>query len=237
MKNKSLLLLFIASLFFSSCKEQFRIVASSDVPTIEGKKLYLKVFDDTKMVTIDSAQIIHGRFEFSGPMDSATMACVFMDDACLLPVVLEEGEVSLNLTEALQTPSGTPYNDSLEVFIKKKAQLESEMDELARKESRMVMDGMEYDSIVVQLNAEAESINRRSDELITKFISRNYDNVLGAGVFMMLTSNFPYPVLNTQIETVLGMGTPYFLENPYVKEYVKIAKENMEKMREEEQQP
>ncbi len=52
---------------------------------------------------------------------------------------------------------------------------------------------------------------------------------------MMLTSNFSYPILNPQIETVLGMGTPYFLENPYVKEYVKIAKENMEKMREEEQ--
>jgi hypothetical protein len=32
------------------------------------------------------------------------------------------------------------------------------------------------------------------------------------------------------------MGTPYFLENAYVKEYVKIATENMEKLREEEQQ-
>ena len=85
-------------------------------------------------------------------------------------------------------------------------------------------------------NAYAELINAERDRLITSFITKNYDNVLGAGVFMLLTSNFPYPILNPQIETVLGMGTPYFLENAYVKEYVKIATENMEKLREEEQQ-
>ena len=98
------------------------------------------------------------------------------------------------------------------------------------------MDGMEHDSILKILNAEADNINAETDRLITSFISRNYDNVLGAGVFMILTNNFPYPILNTQIETVLGMGTPYFLDNPYVKEYVKIATENMEKLREQEQQ-
>ncbi len=232
--KKILFLLSAATLLFASCKEKFHISASSHVTSIEGRTLYLKVFKEGRMATVDSAKIVHGRFDFSGPMDSVTMACLYMGDICLMPVVLEKGEISLKLTEQLQYPSGTPYNDSLALFIRAKAQLEDELEKLSGMEGQMVMDGMEYDSIVAKLTVEAQSINARSDQLITRFISKNYDNVLGAGIFMMLTTGFPYTVLNPQIETVLGMGTPYFLENPYVKEYVKIAKENMEKMREEE---
>lgn len=234
--KKLIFLIFAASLLFTSCKENFHISASSHVTSIEGRTLYLKVFKDGEMVAVDSARIVHGRFDFSGPMDSVTMACLFMGDIPLMPVVLEKGEISLKLTEELQYPSGTPNNDSLALFIREKAQLEDELEKLSSMESQLVMDGMEYDSIVAKLTVEAQAISAKSDQLITKFISRNYDNVLGAGIFMMLTNNFPYPILNPQIETLLGMGTPYFLENPYVKEYVRIAKENMEKMREEEQQ-
>lgn len=223
-------------LLLTSCKEQYKISGSSSVQMLEGKTLYLKVFDEGKMQTVDSATIAHGRFTMDGPMDSVTMACIFMDETCVVPVVLETGTVVVKLNEEHQYPSGTPLNDSLNVFIHEKSELESMMEELSRRESRMIMDGMEHDSILKILNAEADNINAETDRLITSFISRNYDNVLGAGVFMILTNNFPYPILNTQIETVLGMGTPYFLDNPYVKEYVKIATENMEKLREQEQQ-
>lgn len=233
--RRILFLLFSAALLFTSCKERFHISGTSSVSTLEGKTLYLKVFQDGNMTTIDSAGIVHGHFKFSGPMDSTTMACVFMDDICLVPVVLESGQVQLTLNEDQQYPSGAAMNDTLRSFIHKKAELELMMEELSRKESRMIMDGMDHDSIIVHLNREAEEINAESDRLITTFISRNYDNVLGAGVFMILTNNFPYPILNPQIEAVLGMGTPYFLENAYVKEYVRIAKENMEKLREEQE--
>lgn len=238
MKKKLLFLCYTLAVLCctTSCKDKFKITANSSSAAIEGKTLYLRVFDNGKMVDVDSAQVIHGRFAFQGTMDSTTMACIFMDnDLCLLPVVLEKGEIKLTLNDAMQMPSGTPLNDTLASFIRQKAALETQMAELSRMESQMVMDGMKYDSVVVRLSHEADVISAKSDRLITNFISKHYDNVLGAGVFMVLTSNFPYPILNPQIEAVLGMGTPYFLENPYVKEYVRIAKENMEKIREKEQ--
>ena len=220
----------------SSCKDNLQITGTSTVAELDGKTLYLKVFEDGKMQTIDSTVVAHGGFTLNAKVDSVTMACLFMGEMCLVPVVLEEGNVGIKLNDDRQFPTGTPLNDSLHVFIHEKAELEAKMEELSRKESRMIMDGMNHDSILVILNKEAELINAESDRLITSFITKNYDNVLGAGGFMLLTSNFPYPILNPQIETVLGMGTPYFLENAYVKEYVKIATENMEKLREEEQQ-
>lgn len=231
---KNILFVLLSLLLFTSCKEQFKITGVSSVQNFEGQTFYLKMYQDDKMVTVDSATIVHGRFGFSGPMDSVSMACLYYNDMCLVPVVLEKGDIMLKLTDAKQYPYGTPMNDSLTTFINQKASLESRLEELSSKEGQMVMDGVPYDSIVVVLSKEAEQINAESDKLISSFISKNYDNVLGAGVFMILTSNFPYPVLNPQIEAVLGMGTPYFLENPYVKEYVRVANENMEKLREEE---
>ncbi len=163
--KKLIFLLFTATLLFASCKEKYHISASSHVTSIEGRTLYLKVFKEDKMVTVDSAKIVHGRFDFSGPMDSVTMACLYMDNICLMPVVLEKGEISLKLTEQLQYPSGTPYNDSLALFIRAKAQLEDELEKLSSMEGQMVMDGMEYDSIVAKLTVEAQNINARSVSL------------------------------------------------------------------------
>ena len=45
---------------------------------------------------------------------------------------------------------------------------------------------------------------------------------------MILTSNMPYPILTPQIEEIITNAPPYFLGHPYVKEYIKKAKEYQE---------
>jgi hypothetical protein len=47
---------------------------------------------------------------------------------------------------------------------------------------------------------------------------------------MIMTSSYKYPILNPQIDEILSQATPYFRNHPYVKEYVKAANENMEKI-------
>jgi len=60
---------------------------------------------------------------------------------------------------------------------------------------------------------------------VTNFIVENFDNVLGPGVFMMLTGSYPYPVLTPQIEDIMSKATKKFKEDPYVKLYYKTANE------------
>ena len=67
---------------------------------------------------------------------------------------------------------------------------------------------------------------------MSKFIKDNMHNCLGPGVFMIVTSNFPYPILNPQIEELIALGSPSFLNNDYVKEYIRLARENMDKLNE-----
>ena len=94
----------------------------------------------------------------------------------------------------------------------------------------MIMDGVEENLRMVRLNDEANRLLHLSDRLVTNFITSNFDNVLGPGVFMIMTSSFPYPVMTPQIEEIMTKATPYFKSDLYVRNYLKAAKENMQQM-------
>ena len=97
----------------------------------------------------------------------------------------------------------------------------------------MVMDGMEHEEVVARLAAEAHRLNVEGDQLVTGFIKRNYNNVLGPGIFMIMTSAYSYPVLTPQIEELLVGAPAYFLNHPYVSEYLRVARENMTKLQQQ----
>ena len=201
----------------------------SNVDDLEGKMLTLKVYVDGEMRSIDSTRVVHGRFSFGGSMDSTMLANVFWGNLSLMPIVLEEGEVDLRISETQQSATGTPLNDTLSGFIQRKTQLDARMAELPHLESQMIMDGTDYDEITYELGKQSKQIAAENDRLIVRFIRDNYNNVLGPGIFMILTSSLPYPILNPQIEEIITNATPYFLGHPYVKKYIKEAEENKEK--------
>ena len=139
----------ISAAMLVSCAEQYVVNGSSNVEGLEGKTLYLKVFAGEDMRAIDSSRVVHGKFRFRGVLDSVTMANVFVDDTSVMPVVLESGEVSLNIGESTQSATGTPMNDSLSQFIQRKTQIDAQMAELPHLESQMIMDGISLDQINV----------------------------------------------------------------------------------------
>ncbi|MBR1498990.1 MAG: DUF4369 domain-containing protein [Bacteroidaceae bacterium] len=227
--NKQFYLLMLGLLTLFSCRSQYAVTGSSSVDELEGKMLTLKVFADGEMKSIDSTRVVHGKFTFGGGMDSTMLANVFLGDLSVMPIVLEEGEVKLIIGETQQTATGTPLNDTLSGFIQRKTQLDAQMAELPHIEARMIMDGTDDDERRFELGRQLSRLEAENDRLITRFIRDNYNNVLGPGIFMILTSRLPYPVLTPQIEEIITNATPYFLGHPYVKEYIRIAEENREK--------
>ena len=192
--------------------------------------MYLKAVKNNELKSIDSCDIVHGQFHFNGILDTVKMANLFMDDQSIMPIVLEEGEIVIKLDNAAQSVGGTPLNDKLYKFIDKHKQLDNRMSELSHKQSQMLLEGVDELTINEQLNAEAGKIAAEEDKLVTSFIVENFDNVLGPGVFMMITSGFNVPVLTPQIEDIMSKATDKFKNDPYVKEYYQVASENMAKM-------
>lgn len=224
-----------ALLLLASCSEQYSIEGKSSVAILEGKTLHLKAFRNGDIVSLDSCEVIHGRFRFAGQLDSVEMVNLFMDDQSVMPLVLEKGNLKINIDIARQTVTGGELNDSLYKFIRQKNRIDEQLSELPRRESRMIMDGMSHREIVALLSAKADSLAKEEDRLVTRFVIDNMGNVLGAGVFMIVTSAFPYPVLTPQIEQIMLEASPEFKEDPYVKEYMSLAEENMRRMNGEEE--
>lgn len=225
----AILYVFLLSMTLLSCTtQQYYVEGKSTVPSMDGKKLYLKVFQEGQLVDVDSSEVVHGMFHFTGIADSTMMVNLFMDDEGLMPFVLEsQSELQIHIDKAQQYVTGSALNDSLYSFIQAKSQLDNQMSELPHKESQMIMDGIDEDIIMLRLNDEAKRLTAEQDRLITRFITSNFDNVLGSGVFMILTSSYPYPVMTPQIEEIMMKATPYFKNDAYVRQYIEMARENM----------
>ena len=225
-----ILFAFATMALMASCAKSYNVQGSSSISSLDGSKLYLKAVKNNELKSIDSCDIVHGQFHFSGILDTVRMANLFMDDQSLMPVVLEEGEIVIKIDNAAQSVGGTPLNDKLYKFIDKHKQLDNRMSELSHKQSQMMLEGVDELTINEKLNAEAEKIAAEEDKLVTSFIVENFDNVLGRGVFMMITSGFNVPVLTPQIEDIMSKATEKFKNDPYVKEYYQVASDNMAKM-------
>lgn len=225
-----ILLAVAASAVLSSCAGSYNVQGTSNVSSLDGSKLYLKAIKDNELKDIDSCEVLHGTFQFEGTLDTVRMVNLFMDDASLMPLVLEKGEIRVRINNTEQTVGGTPMNDLLYDFLGKHRQLDNQLTELAHQQSRMMLDGIDEVTINQYLNAQVAKIAKEEDQLVTTFISDNFDNVLGPGIFMLITSRYSYPVLTPQIEHIMSNATAKFKNDPYVKDYYQTATENERRM-------
>lgn len=217
---------FLTVLVFASCANQYNIQGSSNVSTLDGRMLYLKILKNNDFKSLDSCDVVHGQFQFNGSFDTVCMANIFMDDESVLPLVLEKGDINIKIDNTQQTVSGTPLNDELFKFFNKYNQLKNQEAELVHTHDRAIMNGQDMNVVNQRLNAEAQRLSEQEDKLVTSFVTENFDNVLGPGVFFMVTIGNPYPELTPWIEDIMSKATDHFKNDSYVKDYYQKAQEN-----------
>lgn len=226
------IVLFIVSLLFlTSCASEYQIKGNSSVSRLDGKMLFIKMPKDGEMVKVDSAEVVHGLFAMNGLVDSVYIASLYMDEQSIMPFVMEEGSIEINIDNARITVTGTPLNDKLYEFIRKKNSLDDRAYEVERMESRMIMDGQSTENIEQEVAKEREKLSEEMNTLAKEFIQNNYENVLGPGVFIMLCNSYPYPVLTPIVEEIVNEAPQSFQNHPMITEYMKVARENMEKLK------
>ena len=173
----------ISVLSLTSCADTFSITGLSNVSTLDGQKLYLKVYKDTVLKNLDSCDVVHGQFQFQGSIDSVRIANIFMDDNVGLPVVLENGEIVVKIDNTQESVTGTPLNDKLSAFREKFTQLMNQSMDLVHRHDQAIMNGKDMEAVNAKLAAEDEELNRKMDKLVTSFVTENFDNVLGSYIF------------------------------------------------------
>jgi len=224
------LLLFSSVLLLSACGEQYNIAGNSTVPCLDGRMLYLRVSDgersqkmEATTICLDSCKVVHGRFRFEGDVDTARMAMLFTQDQCVLPLVIENGDLSIQVDNVAQKVSGSPLNDKLYAFFKKRNRLDNEMWELQQKSIQMMRKGKTPAEINRKVGKRLQQLSERTEQLEIQFVKENYNNVLGPGFFYLLCSQYPTPIITKQIETILTGAPAVFLHDPFVEAYLRQA--------------
>lgn len=227
-----LLLLIFPLLLLGSCSEQYNIAGNSTVQCLDGRMLYLRIspgqegatVERTVSICLDSCKVVHGRFSFEGSVDSVMMAMLYTGNQCVMPLVIENGNISIQVDNAIQRVSGGPLNDRLYSFYKKRGRLDNELWELQQRAMRMMREGCTPDEIQRRVGRKADRLNRQTEELETNFVRDNYDNVLGPGFFRLLCSQYPTPILTHQIERIVSDAPAAFLNDPFVRYYLHHAR-------------
>ena len=220
----------IITLVFTSCASEYQIQGSSSVSRLDGKMLFVKVPQGNDMMNVDSAEVVHGMFKMQGEIDTTMIASLYMDDQSIMPLVMEKGSIEIQIDNGRITVKGTPLNERLYDFVGKKSSLDDRAYEVERMESRMIMDGHPMDVVEMEINKEREKLTSEMNDLVKTFIQDNYENVLGPGVFLMLCNGFPYPLLTPLMEEIVEKAPDSFKNHSLIKEYVEVARENMQKM-------
>ena len=225
-----LYLIILSAILCVSCNKKYKIEGVSSLSSQDGKMLYIKVISGDKLVNIDSAEVVHGLFKMQGKVDSTMIGMLYMADESIMPLVIEKGKIKIDINNSGVTIKGTPLNEKFNDFVVKKNSLDDQAYEVERLESRMIMDGKNPLEIQQEITAQRKALSGKMDSLAINFIEDNYENVLGPGLFIMICNGLPYPVLTPMMEQILKNAPESFKNNPLIKNYVTVARANMEKL-------
>lgn len=209
-----------------ACSAQYSVVGRSTQSVLDGRMAYIRPTGSTT-AAIDSCEVLHGKFAMSGRLDSAQVVQLFLGADVSVPIVLEEGEVSIDIGNASIVISGTPLNDRLYAFLTTRDSLSLLRAELPRVESSMILEGYDEDYILEYLGNEEMKYVRAIDQVETEFIKDNYDNILGITWFLQLCSQayrtFGYPTTTPQIDELYLQAPETFRSHPDVVAYMKAC--------------
>lgn len=229
--------LLVTVLTLSSCAGSYNIQGSSNVSDLDGQKLYLKVPKGDAMVNLDSCDVVHGQFTFNGNTDSARIAHIYMDDKNLMvPIVVEKGDITVKLDNSVQKISGTPLNDKISEFWNRFLQIQYQYADLDHEQSASLLNGQDEAEVNQRLVKRALTIFSKYDKMFTKFVTDNYNNVLGPWAFLTRVSYdsapglYPawmsdYMLMNalnqlpSWIEYIMVKAPDSFKNDPDVKEF------------------
>lgn len=222
---KKIIYFLCAAAALASCSSSYNIQGTSDVQNLDGHMMYIKALQGNELKNIDSCDVLHGKFAFRGNIDTVKVGTLFINNEGVMPIVLEEGDITIKFNTAKQTCTGTFLNDKLNDFIEQYNQITSQIGDLSHQEAQAMMDGKDMNVVYRELQKKSNSLREEADSLITSFIEQNFDNVLGPFVFRMATDT-EVPMTNAWIDALMLKATDSFKNDRYVKEFIEAANHN-----------
>ncbi len=214
-------------LLLVSCAQQYCVEGNLSQSLLDGRMAYIKATRGESFATIDSCEVLHGQFRMAGPLDSVILVSLFMGDDNFIPLVLEQGDVSVRIENSSIVIGGTPLNERLFAFLSSRDSLAMLRAELPKRESELFLEGYTQDEIIDELAGQEIQLGRALDKLETQFITNNFDNILGVTFFLQLCNEayqlYGYPTTTPQIDEIYGLAPASFRQKAEIQTYMKMC--------------
>lgn len=224
MNNKlSLLTLLALVAGLSSCMNSYNIEGAADHPALDNSKVYLRIVKNDEIKEVDSTEVVHGKFGFSGSTDSTRVAYL-VSDGFIIPLVLEGGDIMVKVSKDRKTWGGTDLNDKLYKFFASHDSLSMQLDDLEHEYTLAFMDGLDMrNDVIPRLSKRHQVIVASMDSLFTESVTENFDNILGPFFFMFYAQNQRFPEMNPWVVDIMSKATEKFKQDPEVRRYIEEA--------------
>ena len=192
--NKFSLLSLLLIILTTSCSSSYTVEGTNSLTQLNGKTVYLKLFINNEWVTVNSADIIHSNFKMTGEIkEYPLLTTLFIDNLPITPLILEPGNISINLNRANLTIQGTALNNKLNIFHHQKQALDFKLNEA------FVNDKTEH----------IYCLNDAREALIKEFALNNKENILGPTIISFYNEDFPELLSNEDIKELLS--SPFYI--------------------------
>ncbi|MBR2606678.1 MAG: AhpC/TSA family protein [Bacteroidaceae bacterium] len=186
MKNILFTLFAIFALFACTPTDSYKISGTyKDAP--QNGKIYLAQLTSSSIDYIDSAEIKNNKFEFTGKQDTPIVRFIFYPLAeggeDIIPLVLENGNISIKIGKGRTIVSGTELNNAMQSY-------KDEFYEVSRRAEKAFLSIRNTDNITQEkldsLQSAADALSSEMSQVLYNHISANIENPIGA--FIISTS-------------------------------------------------
>lgn len=227
---KNLLAALSLLLLLPACGNKFSVKGTLATDILDGEYAYVKGTVGSDVFTIDSCKVLHGAFEFAGAADSVQIVSLYIGSTPIMPFVLENGAIAIDIAPNSISVGGTPLNDELGRLMCEKASHEARLVEIGSLEASMILDGHTSEAAADFVRDSIAAVGVSMENMINSYIRRNYDNVLAPCFFALLYSEVAVPILSPELEKLYDEAPESFRNDAFVSEYYNVARENMNRM-------
>lgn len=218
---KKIVLGAVAAAAMTSCSDKYSISGTALQSVYGANMAFLKSTEDAQ--TVDSCEIIHGKFNMSGLLDTVRCVQLILGNMSV-PVVLEQGDIQVKFVDSSLQVGGTPLNDKFYSFLVSRDSLTMLINELPEKESKMILNGVPEDEIYKSLGEEEADLRSQLMEKDNAFITDNIDNILGVTWFLNLCTQesmrFGFPTTNPMLDEIYGKAPDLFRNNKDIVDFM-----------------
>ncbi|TLX75296.1 AhpC/TSA family protein [Labilibacter sediminis] len=215
---KNLFLVAVLAIALFSCQQKnFKI--SGTVENLTEGEVILKKIVANAPVSLDTAQIVEGKFTFTGSEDEAQLYLIFIDDN-RMPVVFFGENKNIDITVNTENMgdaviSGSPVTDIYTAFVKEvpgKDKMES-----IQAEYQQAMSAGDQDKMTA-IREEVSELMEEQKAYFIQFVKDNTTNVVGANMAMQAANEFEFE----EFKALVGKFEASLGEHMYVKELKKV---------------